>query len=141
MGSWGIGVFDNDAAVGWADRFDRSAPAARITVVRAALQAAAGTADAGSAALAAATVVAAELSDGRLLASGCGPKSLSENHFQVTPDLSSLSLRALSRVKAPESPWARQWREVGMLDDAAAVVEAVMDEIEDCREQVLARAG
>jgi len=141
MEAWGIGVFDNDAAVGWADRFDSSAPPARAAVVRSALQSAAGADDSGSAALAAAAVVASALPGGRLLPTGYGPKDLSDNHFQVTPDLPGLALRALSQVRVQESPWSRQWREAGLLDDAVAVVDAVMDEIEERRDPGLERAS
>ncbi|PXW30629.1 UNVERIFIED_CONTAM: uncharacterized protein DUF4259 [Williamsia faeni] len=141
MEAWGIGVFDNDAAVGWADRFDRSTPPARAAVVRSALQSVAGADDSGSAALAAAAVVASALPGGRLLPAGYGPKGLSENQFQVTPDLPGLALRALSKVRVPESAWSGQWREAGLLDDAVAVVDAVMDEIEERRDLGLERAS
>lgn len=136
MEAWGLGVFDNAVAVAWADRFDRSVPMARPIVLRATLQAVTGTGGAGSdgagsAALAAAAVVASGLPGGRLLPSGYGPKTLAGNPFQVTPDLSGLALQALAQVRSPDSSWSRDWRAAGMLEDAVAVVDAVVDEIED----------
>lgn len=132
MRTWGIGVFDNDVAAEWAGDFDEMLPGERVAVVRAALtEALASDQDtAECAAIAAATTVATSLPGGPLLAPSYGPKSLNERTFEVADDLPDLAVRAMNRVMAPDSEWSARWTEAGSLDDAVAVVEAVIVELE-----------
>lgn len=132
MGTWGIGVFDNDVAAEWADDFDGASPDERSAVVRTALTNVFETDDdtAECVALAAATTVASSLPGGPLLAPSYGPKSLDEQTFEVADDLPDLAVLAMNRVMSPRSEWSARWSHFGSLDDAVAVVEAVIDELE-----------
>lgn len=132
MGTWGIGVFDNDVAADWAEDFDGISPEARGAMVRTALTEVFDSDEdtAECAAVAAATTVASSLPGGPLLAPSYGPKSLDEHTFVVAADLPDLAVRAMNRVMSPDSRWSARWTEVGSLGDAVAVVEAVIDELE-----------
>lgn len=143
MHTWGIGVFDNDVAAEWAGDFDETAPPDREDVVRAALTTAVRDGahdDAETAAIAAATTIASSLPGGPLLAPSYGPKSLEVNAFEVADDLPQLAVRAMWKVMSPDSEWSHRWQEAGSLDDALAVVEAVVDELE-LRSEVQALAS
>lgn len=132
MGTWGVGVFDNVVATEWASDFDETAPNDRGAVVRAALTEVldGDKRVAGFAAIAAATTVASMLPGGPLLASSYGPKTLDENVFEIDEDLPDLAVRAMDRVMSPDSEWSARWNEAGVLDDAVAVVDAIIDELE-----------
>lgn len=132
MRTWGVGVFDNVVATEWASDFDETAPERRGAVVRAALTELPGGDNrvAGLAAVAAATTLASLLPGGRLLGSSYGPKTLEENLFEIDEDLADLALRAMEALMSPDSEWSARWNESGLLDDAVAVVEAVIDELE-----------
>lgn len=132
MGTWGMGVFDNDVATEWADDFDEATPEERGQVVRTTLTEVLDTDDdaAECAAVAAATTVASSLPGAPLLAPSYGPKSLDERTFDVADDLPDLAVRAMNRVMSAGSEWSARWTEAGSLGDAVAVVEAVIVELE-----------
>jgi hypothetical protein len=133
MQTWGTGVFDNEAAVEWAADFDCAVPAKRAAIVRDALMAALDRGDrqVDQAAVAAATIVAASLPGGPLLAANCGPKALSDNLFSATVELPDLAVAALRRCQSADSEWSKLWNQVSLLDDALAVVDAVLDELQE----------
>ncbi len=132
MSTWGFGAFDNDDAARWAAEFDASSSAERANVVRAALHTVVEhdhTAD-QFAAIAAATTVASSLPGGPLLAPGYGPNPQLIETFHVADDLPELAVRALNRVRVAESGWSGLWDRAGALDDALAVIDAIVDELE-----------
>jgi hypothetical protein len=144
MQTWGTGVFDNEAAVEWCAEFDRAAPGKRSAIVRTALMAVFDHSDhqAGSAAVAAATTVAARLPGGPLLVTNYGPKSLSDKDFSLTMELPDLAVAALHKCRAADSDWSKLWERETMLDDAIAVVDAVLDELDERSAQMItARAA
>jgi hypothetical protein len=133
MQTWGTGVFDNDSAVEWAAEFDRTMPTKRSAVVRDALMAAldGGDIQVDQAAVAAATTVAASLPGGPLLAANYGPKALSDNMFSATLELPDLAGAALRHCRSDNSEWSKLWNQALLIDDALAVVDAVLDELQE----------
>jgi Domain of unknown function (DUF4259) len=132
MSTWGIGAFDNDDAAGWAAEFDASSTGERANVVRTALRVVLEhdhTAE-EFAAIAAATTVASSMPGGPLLAPDYGPSLHLIEQFDVPADLPELAVRAMNRIKVAESEWSGLWYRAGALDDAVAVVDAVIDELE-----------
>jgi hypothetical protein len=133
MQTWGTGVFDNESAVEWAADFDRAMPEKRSTIIRDALMAALDRGDrqVDQAAVAAATTVAASLPGGTLLAANYGPKALSDNLFSQTLELPDLAVAALRRCRSADSEWSKLWNQALLIDDALAVVDAVLDELQE----------
>ena len=127
MHIWGTGVFDNAPAVEWADQFDRTAAVGRPALVRSALATAVRADDqrAWMIALGAATTVAAALPGGLLLAENTGPKSVTDNQFQPSIELAAVALATLEQCMSVHTEWTR----AALLDDAIAVVEAVIEEL------------
>ena len=132
MHIWGTGVFDNAPAVEWADQFDRTAAVRRAALVRSALATAPRADDqrAWLIALAAATTVAATLPGGQLLAGGSGPKALPDNQFQPSSELAARALDTLAQCLSEHTEWTRLWTRAALIDDAVAVVHAVIEELE-----------
>lgn len=133
MHIWGTGVFDNAPAVEWADQFDRTAVVRRPALIRSVLASAVRADDprAWLVALGAATTVAAALPGGPLLAVNSGPKSLSDNQFQPSAELSAAAVETLEQYMSGQTEWTRLWTRAALLDDAVAVVEAVIEELEE----------
>ncbi len=132
MSTWGIGAFDNDDAALWAVDFDESPLAERGNVVRTALRIVLDgdrTAE-EFAAIAAATTVASSLPGGPLLAPDYGPSQRGLEEFEVAFDLPELAVQAMNRILATDSQWSGFWYRAGALDDAVAVVDAVIDELQ-----------
>jgi hypothetical protein len=132
MHIWGTGVFDNAPAVEWADQFDRTAAVGRPALVRSALETAVRADDQRGwlVALGAATTVAAALPGGLLLAENAGPKSVIDNQFQPSAELAAAAVDALEQCMSVHTEWTRLWTRAALLDDAVAVVEAVIGELE-----------
>src|SRR5215510_6536175 len=109
MGSWGVGVFENDDTADFAIEFDSAAPAEREDLLRRVLTEAleADTIDLedyAGAAIAAAAIVATTLPNGPQL-TGSVPESLARG-VSVPPDLVPLALRAFGRVIRDEPEYA-----------------------------------
>lgn len=132
MSTWGIGAFDNDDAAAWAAEFNTSSFAERVNVVRMALRVVLEHDHIAEefAAIAAATTVASSLPGGPLLAPDYGPSADLIEQFVVPVDLAELAIRALTRIRAVHSEWWGLWSRAGVLDDALAVIDAVLDELE-----------
>ena len=133
MHIWGTGVFDNAPAVEWADQFDRTAAVGRPALVRSALATAVRADDqrAWLVALGAATTVAAALPGGLLLAENTGPKSVTDNQFHPSAEMTAAAVESLEQCMSVHTEWTRLWTRAVMLDDAVAVVEAVIEELEE----------
>ncbi|WP_207841569.1 DUF4259 domain-containing protein [Williamsia soli] len=132
MSTWGIGAFDNDDAAQWVAKFDAAPSSERVNVVRNALRGVLehDHTDQEFAAVAAATAVASSLPGGPLLAPDYGPNRHLIEQFRAPDDLPELAIRALERVKGPQSQWSGLWYRAGSLDDAVAVIDAIIDELE-----------
>ncbi|WP_353582070.1 MULTISPECIES: DUF4259 domain-containing protein [Actinomycetes] len=132
MHIWGTGVFDNAPAVEWADQFDRTAAVGRPALVRSALETAVRADDqhAWLVALGAAT------SCGRLTRR---PAPRGERRPEVSDRLpiSTFSgagcccTECAGTVHSVHTEWTRLWTRAALLDDAVAVVEAVIEELEE----------
>ena len=133
MHIWGTGVFDNAPAVEWADQFDRTAAVGRPALVRSTLATAvrADNQRAWLVALGAATTVAAALPGGLLLSENTGPKSVTDNQFQPSAELAAAAVKTLEQCMSVYTEWTRLWTRAALLDDAVAVVEAVIEELEE----------
>jgi GNAT superfamily N-acetyltransferase len=133
MQIWGTGVFDNAAALEWAGQFDRTAGAKRSEMVRSALSTSLADDEVHTwlRALAAATTVAAGLPGGPLLAADYGPESLGDNQFRSSTDLAEYAITVLGRCVAVDTEWTRMWTGVALLDDALAVADAVIGELQE----------
>ncbi|MGK9274193.1 DUF4259 domain-containing protein [Williamsia muralis] len=133
MHIWGTGVFDNAPAVEWAEQFDRTTAVRRAALVRSALATALRADDqrAWLVALGAATTVAAALPGGPLLADNTGPKSLLDNQFQPSVELAAAAVETLEQCMSVHTEWTRLWTRAALLDDAVAVVDAVIEELEE----------
>lgn len=132
MHIWGTGVFDNAPAVEWADQFDRTAAGRRAALVSSALASAVRADDqrAWLVALGAATTVAAALPGGPLLAANSVPMSVTDNQFQPSAELAVTAVDTLKQCMSVHTEWTRSWTRAALLDDAVAVVEAVIEELE-----------
>ncbi|WP_168176603.1 DUF4259 domain-containing protein [Williamsia sp. 1135] len=132
MSTWGIGAFDNDDAAQWAAKFDASSSVERVNVVRNALRVVLDRDHTAEefAAVAAATTVASSLPGGPLLAPDYGPDRHLIEQFRASDDLPDLAVRALNRIKGAKSEWSGLWNRAGSLDDAVAVIDAIIDELE-----------
>lgn len=117
MGAWGAKAFENDAALDWlAELEDEGIEALRDALTRVADAEAKEYVDAddGSAAVAAATLVAAAL--GRADEKELSPDArawLRENDGELGEDDMALALRAVRRVLAPRSELRSLWGEAG----------------------------
>lgn len=115
MGAWGMGPFDNDMAADFAGDLDELSESDRVVAIREALtEAAAATdyldADAGSIAVAAAALVAAQRPSGEPVDSAYGPQ---EPIPPLSDDLRALAGEALTRVLDDDSELAEVWDESG----------------------------
>lgn len=124
MGAWGMGPFDNDMAADFAADLDELSESDRVVAIQEALTEAAGAtdyldADAGSIAVAAAALVAAQCPNGESVDSVYGPK---ESIPPLSDDLQTLAGEALTRVLADDSELAELWDES---DDTAAWTELI----------------
>ncbi|MEU9131005.1 DUF4259 domain-containing protein [Kitasatospora sp. NPDC048540] len=115
MGTWDLGPFDNDSAADFCGSLDRAGEAERAGLLRAALDAAATAegyldGDEGAPAVAAAALVAAQLTGGAGSGSAYGPK---EPLPELPGDLRPLAVRALDRVTGGDSELAALWDDAG----------------------------
>jgi hypothetical protein len=113
MGFWDAGPFDNDDAADFSGRLDDLPQEERAAAIREALREAADCdgyleGDDGAYAIAAAALVARELSDGgaRFVAADYGPK---QPLPPLTPDLVPLAIAAIDRTMADDSELGDEW--------------------------------
>ena len=118
MGSWGTGVFDDDAAADWAAGLGAAHAWQRPWRLRAALAHAVVTPgylqrDIGAMALAAAAVVAASCRGGPALDGAYGPDPEILARLRVRRLDRALAVRAVRRVLGEASEWRELWEEAG----------------------------
>ncbi|WP_194914218.1 DUF4259 domain-containing protein [Catenulispora rubra] len=112
MGFWDAGPFDNDDAADFSGRLDDLPQEDRAAAIREALREAADCdgyleGDTGAYAIAAAALVARELSDGaRFVAADYGPK---QPLPPLTTDLLPLAIAAIDRTMADDSELGDEW--------------------------------
>jgi hypothetical protein len=117
MGAWDFGPFDNDSAADWCGDLQDAEPARRIELIRDALTEVLHEGEyldttEGSAAVAAAAVVASQLPAGTPLTSAYAPDFLTGGgRLEIPADLPALALRALDRVAGDDSEWASLWED------------------------------
>ncbi|GAA2632133.1 DUF4259 domain-containing protein [Actinomadura fulvescens] len=113
MGAWDVGPFENDSAADFCNELDDLSEHDRPAAIREALRFAVQEAgyldvDDGSAAVAAAAIVAAQSPGGQPIGSAYGP----EQPVPALPhDLRPLAVQALDRVTAENSELAGLWGE------------------------------
>lgn len=129
MGAWGAGSFDNDTALDWYAEF-RSAGSAHVAETLSAVETADYVdADEGSAALAAAEIVAATF--GRPMAEA--PSDLDDllsryrDFIKDLPDVRSRAVTAAKRVLADSSELRELWEESG--DESAREWTTLVDDL------------
>lgn len=74
--------------------------------------------------------MAAALPGGPLLAANSVPMSVTDNQFQPSAELAVTAVDALKQCMSVHTEWTRSWTRAALLDDAVAVVEAVIEELE-----------
>lgn len=119
MGAWGTGPFDNDDAGDFLADLEEADTDERVNLIRQTLTNVADHEDYleisdGQSAIAAATVLVAQLSPAALPASVEVPAFLSESAgIEVASDLAALAVRALNRAMGQQSEWRSEWEDAG----------------------------
>ncbi|MEU4693044.1 DUF4259 domain-containing protein [Actinoplanes sp. NPDC023714] len=118
MGTWDFGPFDNDSAADWCGDLQDADPARRIELIRDTLTEVLHEGEyldshEGSAAVAAAAVIASQLPGGSPLTSAYAPDFLKakDGALEIPADLPPLALRALDRVAGDDSEWRDLWED------------------------------
>ncbi|BBH70899.1 hypothetical protein ACTI_75840 [Actinoplanes sp. OR16] len=117
MGAWDFGPFDNDSAADWCGDLQDAEPARRVELIRDTLTAVLHEGEyldshEGSAAVAAAAVIASQLPSGSPLTSAYAPDFLTGGGtLDIPADLPALALRALDRVAGDDSEWRDLWED------------------------------
>ncbi len=130
MGAWGVGPFENDEAADWAFEFTNADLQDGLGIVRAALHSAAEVdladyldSDAGTAALAAADVVA--FINGQPIEENAyneAPRAwVARTRPAPDPALTALARRAIERIGREPSELVELWRETGEEEWRASV--------------------
>lgn len=114
MGTWDVGVFDNDAAADLLSALDEAAPTEALDLLHQALASAVAgrgylDVDDGQAAVAAAAVVAAQRLRGARLDLSTVPPWLAEGGLDVPQQFDGLALAALDRVVGENSELRGLW--------------------------------
>ncbi|MEV6969841.1 DUF4259 domain-containing protein [Hamadaea sp. NPDC051192] len=128
MGAWDVGPFDNDSAADWCGDLEDAPAEQRADLVRNTLLFAINCdeyldVDDGSAAIAAAAIVAAQLPGQPPITSPYAPDFLTVGgSIEFPDDTPGLAVRALDRVLADESEWADLWADANPNSPAFAVV-------------------
>ena len=127
MGAWGTGVFDNDGAGQLLAEIRHAGPERRVSLLRQALEFAAGcegyleNPEAQEAVAAAALVAAARQGSGT--GKVADPEVLGFlAGFSPDPDLLRLADHALARVVGDRSEWRELWEEASAIDEPLAAV-------------------
>jgi hypothetical protein len=117
MGTWDFGPFDNDSAADWCGDLQDADPARRVELLRDTLAEVLHEGeyldiDEGSAAVAAAAIIASQLPGGSPITSAYAPDFLTGGgSLEIPADLPALALRALDRVAGDDSEWRDLWED------------------------------
>jgi hypothetical protein len=127
VGTWGVGLFSNDAAADLLSALDEAEPVEALDLLRETLASAAANdgyldVDDGQAAVAAAAVVAAQRLRGLPLDLSTVPPWLAEGGFDIPQELDDLALAALDRVLGEDSELRGLWEDSGELQKFLATL-------------------
>jgi len=131
VGAWDVGPFDNDSAADWCGDLEDTPAEHRTDLVRNTLLFAINCneyldVDDGSAAIAAAAIVAAHLPGQPQITSPYAPDFLTAGgSIEITEDMVSLAIRALDRVSGDDSEWAALWQDANTGSSAFSAIRDV----------------